>query len=108
MAVSTSSPPEQGQLVQVRQRRYVVTEVAQSALPNDPLRHARSQTAHLISLSSVEDDGLGEELEVIWELEPGAQTIRKWPSRTRPASTTPSDSTPSWMPSAGEPRRQQT
>ena len=77
MAVSTSSPPEQGQLVQVRQRRYVVTEVAQSALPNDPLRHARSQTAHLISLSSVEDDGLGEELEVIWELEPGAQTIEK-------------------------------
>ena len=28
-----SSPPEQGQLVSVRQRRYVVTEVAKSTLP---------------------------------------------------------------------------
>src|ERR1039458_5820185 len=27
---------------------------------------------HLVSLSSVEDDSLGEELEVIWDLEPGA------------------------------------
>lgn len=27
---------------------------------------------HLVMLSSVEDDALGEELQVIWELEPGA------------------------------------
>jgi hypothetical protein len=27
--------------------------------------------SHLIKLSSVEDDGLGEELQVIWEIEPG-------------------------------------
>lgn len=32
---------------------------------------------HLISLSSVEDEGLGEELNVIWELEPGALCLEK-------------------------------
>ena len=32
---------------------------------------------HLLTLSSVEDDGLGEELHVIWELEPGAGVVEK-------------------------------
>jgi hypothetical protein len=26
-----------------------------------------------VTLSSIEDDGLGEELQVVWELEPGAR-----------------------------------
>jgi hypothetical protein len=77
MAVSTTSPPEQGQLVHVRQRQYVVTEVAQSTLPVDPVRHTSDQPTHLVSLSSVEDDALGEELQVVWELEPGARAIEK-------------------------------
>jgi hypothetical protein len=34
---------------------------------------------HLISLSSVEDDALGEELQVLWELEPGVRAIEKTP-----------------------------
>ncbi len=33
----TGSVPEQGQLVTVRQCRYVVTEVAKSTLPDRPL-----------------------------------------------------------------------
>src|SRR5262249_25467672 len=69
------SPPEQGQLVNVRQRQYVVTEVAKSTLPTSPLRSSDNGAQHLVSLSSVEDDALGEELQVIWELEPGAQVI---------------------------------
>jgi superfamily II DNA or RNA helicase len=32
---------------------------------------------HLVSLLSVEDDALGEELQVIWEIEPGATVIEK-------------------------------
>src|SRR5258708_7034058 len=28
---------------------------------------------HLVTLTSVEDDALGEELQVIWEIEPGAR-----------------------------------
>jgi hypothetical protein len=35
--------------------------------------------AHLMTLSSVEDDALGEELQVIWEVEPGARVIEKNP-----------------------------
>ncbi len=31
----------------------------------------------LVTLSSIEDDGLGEELQVIWELEPGCRIIEK-------------------------------
>jgi hypothetical protein len=37
-AVSRTSIPEQGQLVEVHQRRYVVTEVRQSTLPPDRSR----------------------------------------------------------------------
>lgn len=68
----TSPVPETGQLVNVRQRRYVVTDVARSTLPEDPLRPRTGQAQHLVALNSVDDDGFGEELQVIWEIEPGA------------------------------------
>jgi hypothetical protein len=32
---------------------------------------------HAVSLASIDEDGLGEELEVIWEIEPGAQIIER-------------------------------
>lgn len=62
--------PEVGQLVLVRKRAFVVLEVQKQGLPDSApgVNHA----THLVKLSSVEDDGLGEEAEVIWELEPGA------------------------------------
>lgn len=60
--------PEIGQLVVVRKRPFVVTEIA----PSTPgLAHDGNGSSRLVKLSSVEDDGLGEELQVIWELEPG-------------------------------------
>jgi SNF2 family DNA or RNA helicase len=59
-------------LVDVRQRRYVVTDVVRSTLPGDPLRAPGHGLQHLVSLASVEDDAIGEELQVIWEIEPGA------------------------------------
>jgi superfamily II DNA or RNA helicase len=65
-----SSTPEIGQLVQVRKKAFVVTEIQAQALPSDKIPAAHVN--HLVSLSSVEDDSLGEELDVIWELEPGA------------------------------------
>jgi len=77
MTVATRNPPEQGQLVTVRQRRYVVTEIAKSTLPGRPLKVSANGVQHLITLSSVEDDALGEELQVIWEIEPGAEVIEK-------------------------------
>ena len=63
--------PEQGQIVTVRQRRYVVTEVQKSTLPISPLAIKLETGQHLVSLNCIEDDALGETLQVIWEIEPG-------------------------------------
>jgi hypothetical protein len=72
-----TSAPEQGQLVSVRSRNWIVTEVLPSSLPAQRLQTGLESPQHLLSLSSVEDDGLGEELNVIWELEPGARVVEK-------------------------------
>jgi len=64
--------PEQGQLVEVRGQRFVVTDIRISASPMSPVVGGQETVQHLVSLSSVEDDALGEELQVVWELEPGA------------------------------------
>src|SRR5205823_9828026 len=76
-AVTTTSLPEQGQLVSVRSRQWVVNDVRPSTLPPPALKPAFDGPQHLLTLSSVEDDGLGEELQVIWEIEPGAKVIEK-------------------------------
>ncbi len=64
--------PEQGQLVEVRRRQFVVAEVVRSALPTD----GRSPQ-HLVTLTSIEDDALGEQLQVVWEIEPGARILER-------------------------------
>src|SRR5438094_325768 len=46
-------------------------------LPPDMFASSVFQAQHLVTLSSVEDDALGEELQVIWEIEPGARVIEK-------------------------------
>lgn len=73
-----SAVPVLGQLVDVRSRRFVVVNVLESDIPGDPLASSNEACReHLVSLSSVEDDGMGEELQVIWEIEPGAQVYEK-------------------------------
>jgi hypothetical protein len=69
--------PHQNELVEVRRRRYVVADVALNPLPADVLAAHPFQRQHLVKLSSVEDDALGEELQVIWEIEPGARVIEE-------------------------------
>jgi ERCC4-related helicase len=76
MTTSTLNVPEQGQLVTVRSRNWIVNEVEPSALPPTILKGVDTVQT-LLSLSSIEDDGLGEELQVVWELEPGARVIEK-------------------------------
>ncbi|MDF5967278.1 DISARM system SNF2-like helicase DrmD [Pseudomonas aeruginosa] len=61
--------PESGQLVEVRCRQWVVADVDASKIGG-----ARQ---HAVTLASIDEDGLGEELEVIWEIEPGAQIIER-------------------------------
>ncbi len=77
-----NSVPEVGQLVVVRRRPFVVNEVAAAAagMGQDAIRRH-----HMVKLSSVEDDGLGEQLDVIWELEPGTRVHEK-PSLPSPDS----------------------
>jgi superfamily II DNA or RNA helicase len=60
------SAPAVGQLVHVRKRTFVVSDVTRSVFPPPAIPQ------HLVRLSSVEEDDLGQEVEVIWELEPGA------------------------------------
>ena len=65
--------PEIGQLVIVRRRAFVVTDIKAQSVPADEISSVNGRSVgHLVSLSSVEDDSLGEQADVIWELEPGA------------------------------------
>jgi superfamily II DNA/RNA helicase len=74
MSAGTSTPiPVPGQLVRVRQRPFVVSDVQASHVP--PLPLSGSSTEHLITLRSVEDESLGDDLRIVWELELGSHTI---------------------------------
>ena len=64
---STHTIPEQGQLVDVRGRRYAVTDVEKSTLAPSILATNGWEPQHLVSLASVEDHALGEALQVIAE-----------------------------------------
>lgn len=65
-----------GQLVRVRGRHWVVTEVRRGTLDIDVLA-GPDQVQHLVELSSVDDDGLGDELKVIWEVEPDVRILER-------------------------------
>ena len=66
------SAPEPGQLVEVRRRQWVVAEV-QASLTG----HGHTARQHYLTLSSIEEDSLGEQIGVVWEIEPGAHVIER-------------------------------
>jgi superfamily II DNA or RNA helicase len=73
VALAPSDAPEPGQLAKVRGRIWAVGDVvrdSQASLDGRPVQH-------LVSLVSVEDDATGEELEVVWEIEPGTKVIER-------------------------------
>ena len=70
--IESTPLPESGQLVEVRRRQWVVTQVDGNSLSRN-LRELQ----HLVSLESIDEDAMGEELQVIWELEPGAKVLEK-------------------------------
>ena len=65
--------PELGQVVRCRDRTWAVNDVVVSSLPADPV--AGTCPHHLVRMSSLEDDGFGDEQTVIWEIEPGTGII---------------------------------
>lgn len=70
--VQFSAIPEPGQLVEVRRRQWVVTDVSSGALPQ-----AGNGSQHLVGLSSLDEDAMGEEIQVVWQMEAGAQVLEK-------------------------------
>src|ERR1700691_1225652 len=67
--------PEPGQLVRARGQQWVVAGVSQSQQPVDELAASRVPGRTLVQLSSVSDDDLGEELTLVWEIEPGREIV---------------------------------
>ncbi|ACZ31341.1 helicase domain protein [Xylanimonas cellulosilytica DSM 15894] len=63
--------PEPGQIVEVRGSRWAVANVAAQGLPRSPADEGRARIDHVVSLQSLDEDRMGEELTVIWELEVG-------------------------------------
>ena len=62
MTLATPSP---GQLVEVRSQSYVVLDAKASSLPRDPLDTRNFGPQHLVTLSCVEEDALGEAIQVM-------------------------------------------
>lgn len=56
--VHDQSIPEAGQLVEARRRQWIVSDIEKSTLSNV----ANTKPQHLVKLSSVDEDALGEEL----------------------------------------------
>lgn len=75
--LTTTSRPEPGQLVEVRRRQWVVNNVHSSMLAGATSTGVQPRAQHLITASSIDEDALGEEIQVIWELEPGARILEK-------------------------------
>lgn len=64
------SVPEVGQLVEVRRRQWIVGEVEGSSLDAETQQH-------LVTLNAVDEDSFGEQITVVWQLEPGARIVEK-------------------------------
>ncbi|MBB6099404.1 superfamily II DNA or RNA helicase [Deinobacterium chartae] len=62
--------PEPGQLVDVRRRQWIVSDVQGASI-------GTGKPQHLVTLSSIDEDALGETVQVVWEVEPGAHVIER-------------------------------
>lgn len=80
--------PEVGQLVRARGQQWVVAAVDRSHQPTDELSATRLPGRTMVTLTSVADDDLGEELRLVWEVEPGREIV--------PATALPEVSTDAW------------
>jgi superfamily II DNA or RNA helicase len=63
--------PEPGQVVEVRGSTWAVANVHGQGLPRSPADEAVARLSHVVDLQSLDEDRLGEQLSVVWELEVG-------------------------------------
>jgi hypothetical protein len=68
-SAKAGSAPAEGQLVTVRNRVWVVSDVIRSAIAPQSMT---GRPQHAVILVSIEDDVRDEQLRVVWELERGA------------------------------------
>jgi superfamily II DNA or RNA helicase len=68
---TTPAVPEQGQVVEVRGSTWAVAQVQEQGLPRSPGDEAVAGLNHVVTLQALDEDRLGEELTVVWELEVG-------------------------------------
>ena len=64
--------PEPGELVEVRRRQWLVSDVDPYQPADDAYRRQ-----DLVTLESIEEDAGGEQISVIWQIEPGASILEK-------------------------------
>lgn len=72
IASDPSRVPEQGELVEVRRRQWIVSDVEPYRPDGDSYREQ-----DLVTLESIEEDAGGEQISVIWQIEPGARVLEK-------------------------------
>ena len=70
--VSVTPSPEPGQL-----GRGTTQAMGRGRHANIARANGHSAPQHFVTLSSIDEDSLGEQIDVIWEIEPGAHIIEK-------------------------------
>ncbi|MDE0268961.1 MAG: DISARM system SNF2-like helicase DrmD [Acidimicrobiaceae bacterium] len=65
--------PEQGNLVRVRDRYWVVESICRSSRPDDPMSPNGWTRHYLVGLVPIDDKGSPSPLSVFWETEPGTE-----------------------------------
>lgn len=63
--------PDPGQVVEVRGSTWAVAQVSEQGLPRSPSDESVPMLNHAVTLQALDEDRLGEELQVVWELEVG-------------------------------------
>ena len=71
VSVAAPSLPEPGQVVEVRGSTWAVANVQAQGLPLSPADDGAAKLNHVVDLQSLDEDRLGEQLSVVWELEVG-------------------------------------
>ncbi|MFG1928751.1 DISARM system SNF2-like helicase DrmD [Cryptosporangium sp. NPDC048952] len=81
-----SQVPGPGQVVEVRGSTWAVSRVDEQGLPRSPADETIAALNHTVTLQALDEDRLGEELTVVWELEVG-HTVT--PAQGLPTSLNP-------------------
>ncbi|MBN1170907.1 MAG: DISARM system SNF2-like helicase DrmD [Micromonosporaceae bacterium] len=85
-SVTFPTVPEPGQVVEVRGSTWAVAHVQEQGLPRSPADETVAALDHAVTLQALDEDRLGEELTVVWELEVG-HTVT--PAQGLPTQITP-------------------